>query len=282
MNKIILFLVRIGILYILSSFLSLSINFEDWNGLSKWLFIIIFCFTLNDMFIFKLKYFNLPKNVGTRPHNIQHRPKPMIKRESTLPETSKILDTKKTQSTSTNLDELAKLSAGISLLFISMSEDEKLDFLDIFLQVEHDNPYYKTFYQRFPDYKYDPEDSRDQLEILLNELEPHLGDDGKLIKFFKSFKSPMEILRLYTVYFCVKRDKVAKEKYFKYLYKLWEVEKKPHHYLYLIRYTKIKMLLHEEDYLEAGELIKQYNENLENNREFDYLPNLKQRIVDLM
>lgn len=258
------------------------------NAVSTWGFIILIGFGITIMLVIVRDYFNFTMNSRPIQHSVMNRKK------LTSTETSKKSATIIAESTSIGIKEIDKLTASLNLFFTILDEKKKLDLLEIFLQLQHNNSYFDKFYEIFPDFIYNPDTNREQFkniinnpcpldDLLLDDEETMLMQEQKLIKFLKSIKSPSEIFRFYSVFYCVQGNKEGQEKFLHLSYDSRKAEKKSPHYSTLIHLTEIQMLIHNKNYVKVGELLKHCNQTfLKDNSFGEESRLLKLRFAELM
>lgn len=174
-----------------------------------------------------------------------------------------------------------KLSNSIPVMLMQMTEKQKIDFLNIYLQPRHNNPYNDDFLTKFPDYNYESETNEqylnDELNSLEFKLELNINDIsfGSLNKYLLGISSTQEIFRMYAVIWAILGDRKNSDIMIKNSIHTWSIQgKKPTNYLHLVRYTQLKLFIYFEDYNSLSENIIGYIEDF--NKFYIINPNCSQ------
>ena len=175
----------------------------------------------------------------------------------------------------------AKLSPLIRLLFITLDDDkeEKIHFLDIYLQLNQNNPFNDGFFKIFPEFSTDVNAKFEQLKRIVDCSDFGLDDletsEEKLLNYLQSISSPQETFRMFTVMYAIKGDKKNSRIMLNNSIMAWKKDTNPCQYLHLIRLTEIELLIYTQDFNQLQEIMADYitsfNEFYYENPQYDLL-----------
>lgn len=166
------------------------------------------------------------------------------------------------------LEMKMKLSTSIPLFYLSLSNKQKVEFLNNFLQLKHNNHYHNGFYEVFPKFQYNPETNDEQIRNFVEDEENFIygGIETKremLFSFFKTIDNVSEMFRMMSVIYAVKGDVNNSEKMLINSKKTFKAEELPEHYTYLMWLTELKLLVLNEKFDELAETAIYYKEKIE-------------------